>query len=99
VFEETSRALLRHLPGVEHHLAGDHHVFNALRIAKRLIVRGQVAHGGRVENGDVRRHSRAQQPSIVQPKSLSRLRGHLSHCFLDGKQVKISRVVAQHPRR
>lgn len=46
----------RHLPRIEDQATIDSHVFKAFCIAKGFCVSSHIAHGGRIENDEVREH-------------------------------------------
>src|SRR4051812_8895996 len=99
VQQRPPRAFARALAAVEHQLAVDHHVGDALRIGEGLLERGRVPHGGGIEHHQIGLHPRPDQPPVLDPQAPRRQRGHLPHRLLHREEVLVARVVPQHPRR
>src|SRR5438034_11748502 len=64
------------------------------------IVEGRdIANRYRIEDGDIRDHSRPENAAVIQVNARGRLRCHLADRFFKREEVLLSNVLAENPRK
>src|SRR5882762_8282578 len=85
----------RELAFLQYHLSVHQHVLDADRSLVRLLERRAIDHRRRIEDRDIRVHSRFHEAAIGQSDPLRRERRHLPHCELEGHEFLVAHVPAQ----
>src|SRR6185437_3601523 len=90
--QEATGALRRRVLTSVTHRSIDDDAFDATRRLRRMLERGEVGNGQRVEHGDVGVVSLAQLSALFEPETACRQTRHLVHGDLEREQRQISRV-------
>src|SRR6266545_2187470 len=88
--EATARTCARHLPLLQHHLSIHEPVLNPDRGLMRLLERGAIDHGRRIEDGDIGEHAGPHEAAIGETDALRGERRHLAHRELQREQLEIA---------
>jgi hypothetical protein len=75
--EDSSCQRLRSLTIVDADLTVHYYIFDPIGMLIRNFKRGAINHPPRIKNGDVRKHSSAQESTITQSHARSGFTGHL----------------------
>src|SRR5947209_4601715 len=64
----------------------------------RFFKRRCVTYTRGIEHGDVRFHSRPEQPTIGETETLSRKRRHFTHSFFKSDRIQLAHINSKHTR-
>src|SRR5579863_2558184 len=93
--EHPSRPFARDLFVPHREFAIDHHVADTHRVLMRLLILRAVTDRIRIEHHQVRFHSRAYQPAILNLEPLRRESSHAAHAFFKSKNLLLTHVDTQ----
>src|SRR4051812_42282379 len=96
--EAAPRARAGELTLPQHDLSVHDHVLDADGRLVRILERGAIGDGLRIEHGDVGEHARTNQPALAESNALRGERSHLSHRVLERHELLFAYVTAEDPR-